>query len=398
MSLENDIQTTKEKVTETNSRISENITGISNGRANNLTQLINQVNDADPFLIRVFTGSPHFHDMKESLRTYAQLQDLGSREDPQFKNHIKELATAALNLKTAAQIYLFDKGAEGRSRYERKRIAVAKAVHKFAKDQLQLLINLDGNLEDLKELKEQRRKEIERLEEEERNKEVKMLEDMQKAEDEINLGNEEIVEEELEKVYKENFYTDGYQAIDDEFSKNNKDNPCISYILRKLKQLLQPFIKTYERLGLSGKHDSQEPLTGDAKELAEKLMRWMTTREVLRVEQEQRLASEKKEEPTIIEIMSDEMHPDEFISLITKTKSFKTAVDGMTCAGIYNFITDGTEPKKLAAMIRLELPQVSKQFLSDLGKPKEDQKEELMDKEQEPIEPIIEDKKSMQKK
>ena len=201
--------------------------------------------------------------------------------------------------------------------------------------------------------------------EQEENSEENLKNEEQEQEQNIEQEDNVLDDAELEKMYKDTFNANGKLAIEGGFTDISD---CIRYILRELKNLFISEEKTYEHLGLSGKHDSDEPLSPEAKKTAEKLMKYMTTREVLYKEQEQRQAKEQKE-PSLIEIMSAEMEPEEFMTLVTSTPSFQSALRDMTCTGIYNFVADeySADLKKLAGKVRAEMPQTARQYLKDLG-------------------------------
>ncbi len=363
----------------------EGIRNVRNGLQPQLTALLEA---ADPFFIRYFTGSPQFKNMKRSLQAYAQLPSPGDRTDADFTERIEALKEAAGQLLESASAYIRLKGGEGRNRNERKRVQAANEVCAFARDQLRSLNSLSNHLEDVANEEELLQEEMHNLEagrnqeaapdqEEVLNQEAEHNQEVeQEPEDSIYeegmeaymnavLDGEVRDDAELEDVYKENFYTNARRAID---AGSPEKNSCIQYILRILRNMFLPDDETYERLGLTGKHDAEEPLPEKSTKLAKKLMQYMTTREILCKEQEQRLLEEKTE-PSLIEIMSEEMEPEAFISLVTETPSFQKALEHLTCAGIYSFAADknSAELKKLAGKVRAEMPQAARQYLIDLG-------------------------------
>ena len=395
------------------------VSNLNTTRTDILPELREQLKEADPFYIRNFTSSRQFKNMKQSLNAYADLAALGSRVDPDFAEKRQQMMDAANQLLTTAKEYLDFKGGEGRNTNEKKRVRVAAAIREFARQQVQMLNNIENHLEDVEDA-EQNLEELlhQNLQQElytepdqelnldnEQNPDMNQnldneqhpdmnqnLDQEQNPDKEQNLDKEHDLDKEqnpnmekneenaddayeeydanimddteLEAVYKGHFYTNGKLAIEGAFADMNS---CIQHILKVLKNMFHQDENTYEKLGLVNRHDSEEPLSEEAKATAKQLMQYMVTREVLYNEQEQRL-SEENAEPSLIEIMSDEMEPDDFMSLVTQTPSFQTALQDMTCAGIYDFAADATsvELKNLAGKVRLEMPQTAKKFLIEL--------------------------------
>ncbi len=383
----------------------EDMQEIRQSRKNNLPQLTEMINDADPFLIRIFTGSRQFKNMKDSLLDY-KMKDLGGRLT--INDSVAQMKRAAEQLHRYANTYLNYKNGEGRNPNERRRIETASVVRDFAVGQLQILTRLEGHLEDWKfvkrtldaeqaeeEYKMFRNRRVDPLPEQSQNVEQKQNQNAEpeqnqnaKPEQEVDTEYEEAVmdeavmdDAELEEVYKETFCVNGKRAVEGGFTDISS---CIKYILRELRNLFLPDEKTYERLGLRDRHDSEEPLSPEARKTAEKLMKYMTAREVLYKEQEQRQA-EEKEEPSLLEKMSEDMEPEEFMSLVTKTQSFQSALEHMTCAGIYNFVAEenSDQLKKLAGKVRAEMPQTARQYLIELqGEPSKTEVKEPVNKAQ----------------
>lgn len=377
------------------------VSNLNTTRTDILPELKEQLKEADPFYIRNFTSSRQFKNMKQSLNAYASLGALGGREEPDFADKRQQMMDAATQLLAYAKEYLDFKGTEGRNTNEKNRIRVAGAIREFARQQIQLLNSIESHLEDVEdaeqnletELRQNLQQELYREENPELNLDNEQNPDMnqnldneqhpdmnQNLDKEQNPNmeqNEENADDayeeydanimddaELEAVYKGHFYTNGKLAIEGAFADMNS---CIQHILKVLKNMFHQDENTYEKLGLVNRHDSEEPLSEEAKVTAKQLMQYMVTREVLYNEQEQRL-SEENAEPSLIEMMSAEMEPDDFMSLVTQTPSFQTALQNMTCAGIYDFAADATsvELKNLAGKVRLEMPQTAKKFLTEL--------------------------------
>ena len=378
----------EERVNRANAALEVSLEAVRSGCRDTLTGLVDRVNRADPFFIRYVTGSREFQTMRNTLREYANLQELIRPEEQGFRERRAQMEALAKKLLTDAGQYIQHKNNEGRNRNEKRRLAAATEVLNFARQQLRELTQMENLLEDIADAgiqlgqeenpEENQAEAVENQQEAEENQ-AEAVENQQEAvenqaeqpENNIEENPEEELQEDilddagLDAVFREDFYVNGKRKLE---RKLLDSNDCIKSIIRALRDFFNPQERTYERLGLVQHYDSEEPLNPQEKELAGKLLENLTMREILLKEQEPRLEDEEAE-PGLLEIMAAEMEPSDFMTLVTKAPSFQKELEGMTHAGIYTLVAeeDNAALKNLAEKVRIEMPGIARELLFELG-------------------------------
>ena len=139
----------EERVNRANAALEVSLEAVRSGCRDTLTGLVDRVNRADPFFIRYVTGSREFQTMRNTLREYANLQELIRPEEQGFRERRAQMEALAKKLLTDAGQYIQHKNNEGRNRNEKRRLAAATEVLNFARQQLRELTQMENLLEDI---------------------------------------------------------------------------------------------------------------------------------------------------------------------------------------------------------------------------------------------------------